>query len=96
MSGLAISMPFTQFGSLRKIVTAARFDMHVPVGWPELRIIKTANIIIVVFPTNATEPKPTVHSLSLREPDPRVLLRHHRSSTERTTKWLPLGKSSFR
>ena len=38
-----MSMPFTQFGPLKKMVIAARFDIHMPVGWPELQIIRMAN-----------------------------------------------------
>ena len=67
---LAMSMPFTQFGPLRKIIIAARFNIRVPVGWPELQIIRTANngTSNVVFTTNATEPKPTGY-LNLYEYD---------------------------
>jgi hypothetical protein len=56
-----MSMPVTQFGALRKMIIAAGFDVRVPVGWPELQIIRRANngTCNVVFMTNATEPKPT-------------------------------------
>ena len=66
----AMSMPFTQFGPLRKIVIAARFNVHVPIGWPELQIIRIANngTYNVVFTTNATEPKPAGY-LNLYEYD---------------------------
>ena len=66
----AMSMPFTQFGPLRKIVIAARFDIHVPVGWPELQLVRIANneTYNVVLTTNATEPKPTGY-LNLYECD---------------------------
>ena len=68
----AMSMPFTQFGPLRKIVIAARFDVHIPIGWPELQIARIANNAYVtynvVFTTNATEPKPTGY-LNLYEYD---------------------------
>ena len=58
----AMSMPFTRSGALRKMVIAARFDIRVPVGWPELQIIRMANDgtpNIIVFTTNTMEPKPT-------------------------------------
>lgn len=40
----AMSMPVTQFGPLRKMVIAARFDINVPIGWPELQIIRRASM----------------------------------------------------
>ena len=66
----AMSMPFTRFGALRKMVIAARFDIHVPVGWPELQIIRMANdgISNIVFTTNTMEPKP-IGYLNLYEYD---------------------------
>ena len=56
-----MNMPFTQSGPLRKMVIAARFNISVPDGWPELQIIRTANggIPYIVFTTNTMEPKPT-------------------------------------
>ena len=61
ISDPAMSTPFTQFGSLKKIVIAARFNVHVPDGWPELQIMRMADggISSVEFTTNAMEPKPT-------------------------------------
>jgi hypothetical protein len=63
ISYLGMSMPVNhgQSGPLKKIVIAARFDIHVPVGWPELQIIRgasngTSNIALT---TNTMEPKPT-------------------------------------
>ena len=67
----AMSMSFTQSGPLRKIVIAARFNIHVPDGWPELQIIRTANggTPNVAFTTNIImEPKPTGY-LNLYEYD---------------------------
>ena len=66
----AMSMQFTRSGALRKMVIAARFDIHVPVGWPELQIIRIANdgISNIVFTTNTMEPKPTGY-LNLYEYD---------------------------
>ena len=51
----------TQFGILRKMIIAARFNIMIPVGWPELQIIRNANngTSYVAFTTNTTEPKPT-------------------------------------
>ena len=37
----AMSMPFTQSGPLRKLIIAARFNVSVPVGWPELQLDHT-------------------------------------------------------
>ena len=68
-----ISMPFTQSGPLRKMVIAARFNVRVPIGWPELQIIRTANNGTsrsdIAFSTSAMpEPKPTGY-LNLYEYD---------------------------
>ena len=68
MPHLAMSMPFTQSGPLRKLIIAATFDVSMPVGWPELQIIRnasngTAYINTIAFATSTSnvtaEPKPT-------------------------------------
>ena len=66
----AMSMTVGKVGPLRKIVIAARFNISVAVGWPELQIIRTVSDEIpkVAFTTNATEPKPTGY-LNLYEYD---------------------------
>ena len=60
----------TQFGTLRKMIIAARFNIMIPVGWPELQIIRNANngTSYVAFTTDTTEPKPTGY-LSVYEYD---------------------------
>ena len=57
---MSMSMPLTQSGYLSKMVIAARFDVLMPGGWPELQIIRNASsgTSNVVFNTS-TEPKPT-------------------------------------
>ena len=57
---MSMSMPLTQSGHLSKMVIAARFDVSMPGGWPELQIIRNASsgTSNVVFNTS-TEPKPT-------------------------------------
>ena len=49
-----MSMSFTQSGPLKRMVIAARFDVHTSDGWPELQIMRTVNggIPNVVFTTN--------------------------------------------
>ena len=66
---MAVSMPFTQSGPLRKMVIAAKYNVSVHVGWPELQIIREANnSYCIAFATNTTEPKPTGY-LNLYEYD---------------------------
>ena len=66
----AMSMSVGKVGPLRKIVIAARVNISVAVGWPELQIIRTIRDETpnTVFTTNATEPKPTGY-LNLYEYD---------------------------
>ena len=65
-----MSMSFTQSGPLRKMVIAARFNVQVPIGWPELQIVRMANdgTSDIAFTSNTTEPKPTGY-LNLYEYD---------------------------
>ena len=60
---LAMSMPFTHCGLLRRIVILAKVNATVPVGWPVIQIIRRmANKIpCVAFTTNMhmMEPQPT-------------------------------------
>ena len=66
---MAVSMPFTQSGSLRKMVIAAKYNVSVHAGWPELQIIRETNSsYCIAFTTNTTEPKPTGY-LNLYEYD---------------------------
>jgi hypothetical protein len=66
----AMSMPITRFGPVKKMVIAARFNISVPVGWPELQIIRRASdgISNVAVTTSTIEPKPTGY-LNLYEYD---------------------------
>ena len=59
---MSMSMPLSQSGPLRKMVIAARFNATIPVGWPELQIIRynvSNGTFYVAFSTKATEPTPT-------------------------------------
>ena len=50
-----------RFGFLKKIIIAARFNASVPVGWPEMQIMRIQNdgTSYIAFTTNTMEPKPT-------------------------------------
>ena len=67
---LTSAVPVSQCGPLKKVVIAARFDVSVPVGWPEMQIMRRESngIYKIVFTTNTTEPKPTGY-LNLYEYD---------------------------
>ena len=61
-TGFSMPMSVNQFGPLKKIIIAARFNINMPVGWPEMQIMQRASnghMPMVAFTTNATEPKPT-------------------------------------
>ena len=55
-------MPLTQSGLLRGMIIAAKFNASVPVGWPELQVIRSSrenNSQRIAFRTNTTVPRPT-------------------------------------
>ena len=51
------SMRLNQSGPLRKMIIAAKFNVAMSSGWPQLQIIRNGNNL--TFTTNTTEPKPT-------------------------------------
>ena len=55
---MAMSTPFIRSGRLIKMVIAARLNISMPVGWPELQIIRGVDND-VVFSTTVAKPKPT-------------------------------------
>ena len=60
-TGFSMPMSVNQVGSLKKIIIAARFDINMPVGWPEKWIMQGESngyMPMVAFNTNTTEPKP--------------------------------------
>ena len=65
-----ISMPVNKSGPLNKIIIAARFDVTMPIGWPEVQIMRRRDngMSYIAFTTNTTEPKPTGY-LNLYEYD---------------------------
>ena len=55
---VTMSMPFSQCGLLTRMIIVAKFNKSVPVGWPELQIIRASNgMYCVVFTTDAIKPE---------------------------------------